>query len=106
LFLPQQKVKGRTKYLPDSNILRDQALADTPIDSEERFKSRALLPAMAKRLREVGPAVNVLISNNGLIDTSLISSRYGGEGSEKAPADIVLQRIGSTITISGRYVPV
>ena len=30
-----------------------QKLAATPADSQERFRARAILPGMAKRLREV-----------------------------------------------------
>jgi len=80
-----------------------QELADTPEDSELRFRSRALLPGYAKRLREVGPAVTTLLSTDGLLDTSQISSRYGGEAEGSTPADELFQCIGATITISGRY---
>lgn len=79
-----------------------QELADSPADSELRFRSRALLPGYAKRLREVGPAVSTLISADGLLDTSQISSRYGGEAEGATPADELLKCIGATITISGR----
>jgi hypothetical protein len=79
-----------------------QALADTPIDSELRFKSRASLPSYAKRLRDVGPAVNVLITSQGLQYTDTFSSTYGGEGSGSSPADQLLRSIGNTITLSGR----
>lgn len=79
-----------------------QELADSPADSELRFRSRALLPGYAKRLREVGPAVSTLISADGLLDVSQISSRYGGDAEGPTPADELLKCIGATITISGR----
>jgi hypothetical protein len=78
-----------------------QALADSPADSALRFKSRAVLPGYAKYLREVGPAVNVILGVN--YDKEL-STRYGGVGEDISPAEVVLERIGKTITLSGRYV--
>lgn len=79
-----------------------QTLADTPADSELRFKSRAVLPGYAKYLREVGPAVNVILGAKYDVE---LSSRYGGAGEEdSSPAEALLERIGATITLSGRYV--
>lgn len=79
-----------------------QALADTPLDSQLRFKSRAILPSYAKRLRDVGPAVNALIESQGIQFSEALSSKYGGAGAATAPADLLLQSIGSSITLSGR----
>lgn len=79
-----------------------QTLADTPADSELRFKSRAVLPGYAKYLREVGPAVNAILTDQGLDYDAQLSSRYGGAGEDTSPAEVLLERIGATITLSGR----
>ena len=79
-----------------------QALADTQLDSEERFRARAALPGMAKRLRELGPAVAKVVDTLGGSDEAAFSSRYGGEATSLSPAEAVYKSIGTTITISGR----
>jgi hypothetical protein len=79
-----------------------QALANTPLDSPERFKARALLPGMAKRLRDLGPAVGAVIEVLGATDSTQLSSRYGGESTSTSKSEAVYQSIGKTITISGR----
>eukprot|EP00892_Ulva_mutabilis_P002477 jgi/Ulvmu1/1222/UM109_0020.1 len=96
-------VNAVVQLLDAASVLKTvQELADTPADSELRFRSRALLPGYAKRLRDVGPAVSTLLSTDGLLDTTQISSRYGGEAEGITPADELLKCIGATITISGR----
>lgn len=80
----------------------EQTLADSPAESELRFKSRAVLPGYAKYLREVGPAVNVILNDQGLDYDAQLSSRYGGAGEDTSPAEALLERIGETITLSGR----
>lgn len=82
----------------------EQTLADSPAESELRFKSRAVLPGYAKYLREVGPAVKVILDSQGLDYDAQLSSRYGGAGDDISPAEALLERIGATITLSGRYV--
>lgn len=79
-----------------------QDLANTPLDSPERFKARALLPGMAKRLRDLGPAVGAVIDVLGATDHDQLSSRYGGDATSASKSEAVYQSIGKTITISGR----
>lgn len=59
-----------------------------------------MLPGYAKYLRDVGPAVNVVLGGN--YDAQL-SSRYGGTGEDSSKAEALLERIGATITLSGRW---
>ena len=80
-----------------------QKLADTPLDSRERFQSRALLPGMAKRLRLVGPAVGVVIEEVlGQSDQDVLPEGYGGKANKTTAAEQVYNTIGNTITLSGR----
>jgi hypothetical protein len=81
-----------------------QALANTPTDSPDRFRSRALLPGMAGRLRAVGPSVAALLPVLGETDDKALSARYGGEATTESPAEDVYRAIGRAITISGRCV--
>ncbi|KAK9818083.1 hypothetical protein WJX72_006851 [[Myrmecia] bisecta] len=80
-------------------------LAATPMDSRERFEARRLLPGMAKRLREVGPAAPVVISLVSNLDQEAsLSEMYGGKGGEQGLADAVYIAIGQVVTISGRTI--
>jgi hypothetical protein len=81
-----------------------QELANTPVDSEERFRARALLPGMAGRLRAVGPSIGALLPALGETDDAALTARYGGEATTESPAEAVYRAIGRTITISGRCV--
>ncbi|KAK9915753.1 hypothetical protein WJX75_003647 [Coccomyxa subellipsoidea] len=83
--------------------LRD--LAGTPMNSQERFEARRLLPGMAKRLREVGVAAPVLTALvKGAQKEAVVSEMYGGAGGERAPTDEVYSAIGDIVTISGRTI--
>ncbi|KAK9843839.1 hypothetical protein WJX81_008488 [Elliptochloris bilobata] len=83
--------------------LRD--LAATEPDSRERFQARRDLPALAKRLREVGTAAPVLAALAGGGDReATVSALYGGSGGGAATADAVYAAIGNVVTISGRTI--
>jgi hypothetical protein len=80
-----------------------QTLANTPLDSRERIKARALLPGKAKRLRLVGPAVGVVVSDVlGQSDKDVLPEEYGGTARTANAATEVYNTIGNTITLSGR----
>lgn len=95
-------LEATVRLLDGVSILKSiQTLADSKADSELRFKSRAVLPGYAKYLRDVGPAVNVILGGNY---NAQLSSRYGGTGEDSSKAEALLERIGATITLSGRTV--
>ena len=79
-----------------------QALADTPATSKARFKARALLPGLAKRLRPVGPAVAVIVKELGTSEDQAFTQKFGGAAQTEGAADLVYQAVGQVITISGR----
>ncbi|XP_075265979.1 uncharacterized protein LOC142358469 [Convolutriloba macropyga] len=83
-----------------------QMLADTPLDSKERFEARAILPGMATALRKVqdaAPSALTLINDD--VEANL-GSRYGGnaEAGEKGVLDDVYISIGRVLTLSGRTI--
>lgn len=90
-----------------STLLELEALASTPMDSDERFHSRALLPGMAARLRDVGeaaPLVARLITGSTDKEETL-SSYYGGKAEDGAAiTDQVYFSLGRVLTISGRTI--
>lgn len=79
-------------------------LAATPLDSEERFKSRYLLPAYAKRLREVAASAPVLSQSIAGDKESTLSEKYGGTGQGSTLTDPVFESLGKILTISGRTI--
>ena len=79
-------------------MLALQNLAATPMDSQNRFEARRLLPGMAARLRMVGQAAPVVaaLSSRGAADReATVSGLYGGSGGERAATDEVYSAIGS-----------
>ncbi|KAK9842800.1 hypothetical protein WJX74_002574 [Apatococcus lobatus] len=88
-----------------STLTELSKLAATPADSQERFRARAILPGMAKRLREVGPAAPIVAAAvSGNLREAGVSKRYGGQAGLQGATDAVYQGIGSVITISGRTI--
>ncbi len=92
---------------PDS-ACRDgtaQNLAATPMDSQDRFEARRLLPGMAARLRMVGQAAPIVAAlsktgNAAAGKEAAVSELYGGSGGERAVTDEVYSAIGSVRTCS------
>jgi hypothetical protein len=80
------------------------ALAATPLDSEQRFRSRYLLPGYAKYLREVATSAPVIEEAlSGDVEATL-SEKYGGKGLDSGLTDPVYEAIGRVLTISGRTI--
>lgn len=60
-----------------------QELASTPMDSQERVRSRSRLPLLARKLRGVGPATPIAVAlATGSQDRgeSSLTGKYGGSG--------------------------
>lgn len=106
---PDVEVEKAVVILLDAkSTLKDlAALAATPADSEERFRSRRVLPAFAQYLRPVGeaaPVVAQLVTRSSSKEATL-GALYGGEVTEgTAVTDEVYQAIGRVLTISGRTI--
>lgn len=96
------------QLLDASSTLKDLAeLAATPLDSEIRFKSRFILPALASRLRPVGaatPVVAQVVTGTSNKEATL-GTYYGGQASTGSQAtDKVYDAMGRVLTISGRTI--
>jgi hypothetical protein len=86
-----------------------QELAATPADSQQRFNSRVLLPGMAKRLREAGPAAPVVAGQYiaGGDKEATLSVEYGGtaSGNDAVSGDVHVRGCQAGCGHAGAGVP-
>mmetsp|Transcript_8152 Transcript_8152/g.23404 ORF Transcript_8152/g.23404 Transcript_8152/m.23404 type:complete len:253 (+) Transcript_8152:68-826(+) len=83
-----------------------QILANTPMDSQERFEARSILPGMATALRKVQDAAPSALSLIQADVEASLGGRYGGDAAagEKGVLDDVYVSVGRVLTLSGRTI--